>query len=322
MIVVTGASGLLGQHLVETLAQRGVAVTALVRKNSRPAFPPGVATREGDVLDPLSLMEALQGADAVIHAAALVSFNPRRREEIYAVNVEGTRNLINACLKAGIQEIVHISSVAALERKSGSPITEADPWTGLFTNDYARSKYLAELEAFRGCEEGLKVSVVNPSVILSGQPLHRSSGSLLDYAWNERRLYTEGNLNYVDVRDVSDAVLKLIESPQPGERFTLCGGNIRYLEFFHAVARRWSKRPPSLRLPSAAVRIFGYAEELRGLLTGREPLVTRDSAAMTVRDFRYDTSKAESKLGLRFRKLDDTLDWCCTRYAQEVNGNK
>ena len=322
MILVTGASGLLGQHLVETLTRQGHVVRVLVRSSSSVSFPSGVKVYGGDVLDIHSISEALQDADAVIHAAGLVSFNPLRRDEIYAVNVDGTRNVVNACLQRGVKKVVHISSVAALGRKEGSPISESDPWTGMYANDYAQSKYLAELEMFRGGEEGLTVSLVNPAVILSGQPLHRSSGSLMDYAWKERRFYTTGRLNYVDIRDVSEAVVRLIDNPQPGERFTLCSGNISYLEFFKAVAQRWNKRAPAVRIPDSVVKVFGIAEELRGLLTGREPLVTRHSAAMTTRHFRYDTTKAVTRLGLHFRTLDETLDWCCARYAQDVSGNK
>lgn len=322
MILVTGASGLLGQHLVHTLTGQGHAVRVLIRNTSQALFPTGIDLQEGDVLDIASLEPALRDIDTVVHAAALVSFNPQRRAEIYAVNVEGTRNVVNASLQQGVKTLVHISSVAALGRKQNAPISEADPWTGMFATDYARSKYLAELEVFRGGEEGLTVSLVNPAVILSGQPLHRSSGSLLDYAWKQRLFYTSGHLNYVDVRDVADAVLRLINLPQPGERFTLCGGNIPYADFFRAVAQRWNKRAPSIRIPGPTVYAFGLAEELRGLLTGQEPQVTRQSAAMTVRNFRYDCSKAVRQLGVHFHPLEETLDWCCARYAQDVSRNK
>lgn len=321
MIAVTGASGLLGQHLVERLVADGHAVTAIVRNNNT-RFPNSVAVRNSEVLDLPGLFESLAGASTVIHAAGLVSFNPSRREEIFAVNVEGTRNIVNACLKVGVPSLIQISSVSALGRKPGVVVTEEDPWTGMYVNDYARSKYLAELEAFRGCEEGLTVSVVNPSVILSGNPLHRSSGSLFDYAWKEKPFYTSGMLNYVDIRDVADAVLHLLATPRPGERFTLSGGTIAYQDFFAKVAGRWGKRPPHIKIPAWLVKTFGVAEEIRGLLTGREPLVTRHSAAMTIRRFQYDTTKAREKLGMKFRSLEDTLDWCCAAYARDVSGNK
>jgi len=321
MIAVTGASGLLGQHLVERLVADGHAVTAIVR-NENTRFSESVAVRKSEVLDLPGLFESLNGASTVIHAAALVSFNPRRREEIFSVNVEGTRNVVNACLKVGVPSLIHISSVSALGRKPGVAVTEEDPWTGMYVNDYARSKYLAELEAFRGCEEGLTVSVVNPSVILSGNPLHRSSGSLFDYAWKEKPFYTSGMLNYVDIRDVGDAVLQLLAVPQSGERFTLSGGTIAYQDFFVKVAAHWSKRPPRIEIPSWMVKTFGAVEEIRGLFAGREPMVTRHSAAMTTRRFQYDTTKSREKLGIKFRALEDTLAWCCAAYALGVSGNK
>jgi len=321
MIAVTGASGLLGQHLVERLVAEGLPVRVIVR-NDQVRFPAGVAVYQTDVLDLPGLFKALDGVTLVIHAAGLVSFNPRRRDEIFSVNVEGTRNVVNTCLKVGVKSFIQISSVSALGRKPGTSVTEEDPWTGLYVNDYARSKYLAELEAFRGGEEGLTVSVVNPSVILSGNPLHRSSGSLFDYVWNEKPFYTSGMLNFVDIRDVVDTVIKLIDSPRPGERITLNGGSIPYREFFNGVARRWKKQPPNVKVPGWLVSFFGIVEEIRGLLTDREPMVTRHSAKMTVRKFQYDTTKAREKLGITFRNIDDTLDWCCATYLRDVNGNK
>ncbi len=321
MVAITGASGLLGRHLVERLRSEGVAVVAIVR-DPQVRFPEGVVVRQGDVVDPLAIQEALEGVDAVIHAAALVSFNPRRRKEILDVNVDGTRNVVNACLKLGIKNIVHISSVSALGRKPGAVITEEDTWTDQYSSDYGTSKYLAELEVYRGAEEGLTVSLVNPSVILSGTPLHRSSGSLFDYVWKERRFYADGFLNYVDVRDVGDAVHHLLKNPRPGERFTLSAGTLPYLDFFSRVAHQWKKRAPSVRIPGPLVYAFGLAEEIRCWVIGAEPLITRQSAASTTHNFRYDTTKVQRDLGTRYRDLDETIGWCCAEYAQHVNRNK
>lgn len=321
MVAITGASGLLGRHLVDRILSEGVGVIAIVR-DPQVRFPDGVLVRQGDVVDPLAIQEAIEGADAVIHAAALVSFNPRRRKEILDVNVDGTRNVVNACLKLGIKNLIHISSVSALGRKPGVAITEENTWTDQYSSDYGTSKYLAELEVYRGAEEGLIVGLVNPSVILSGTPVHRSSGSLFDYVWKERRFYADGILNYVDVRDVGDAVYELLKNPKPGERFTLSAGTLPYLDFFKRVAHRWNKRAPSLRIPGALVYAFGLAEEMRCWVIGAEPLITRQSAASTTHNFRYDTSKAQRDLGTRYRDLNETIDWCCAEYAQHVSRNK
>ena len=321
MVAVTGASGLLGRHLVEKLVEEGEQVIAIVRDPSTP-FSETVIVRQADILDPFTIQAAVNGATTVIHAAAFVSFNPRRRREIMEVNVIGTRNVVDVCLHQGIKNLIHISSVAALGRKPGELVTEDQPWTGQDASDYATSKYLAELEVFRGAEEGLIVGLVNPTVILSGTQAHRSSASLLDYVWEENKFYNDGTLNYVDARDVSEAVYKLVQLPRPNERFILCGGTIPYRDFFNKVATQWGKSPPMIRISSRWVYLFGMGEEVRSFLVGTEPRVTRQSAMLTVRNFTYDSTKAQRILGTRFRAIEETLVWCCAKYAQNVSRNK
>lgn len=321
MVAVTGAAGLLGRQIVERLLTEGRTVVAIVR-DPNVRFPESVIVRNADIMDPPALATAFEGATAVIHAAALVSFNPRRRKEIMDVNVSGTQNVVNVCLQSEIKNLIHISSVAALGRKSGEVVTEDHAWTGLYASDYATSKYLAELEVFRGGEEGLTVGLVNPSVILSGSQPHRSSATLLDYVWKQRSFVTEGKLNYVDVRDVCDAVVELLKKPQPGERFILSAGNISYKDFFGMVANHWKKRPPGITIPSSLVSLFGAAEEVRSFLMGKEPMVTRQSAMMTVRGFNYNNEKAQRMLGLRFHTIEETVSWCCDQYEQNVSRNK
>ncbi len=321
MVAVTGASGLLGRHIVEKLVAEGVNVLALVR-NPQTVFPKSVSIRQIDILDPLTIQTALEGATAVIHAAGFVSFNPRRRKEIMDVNVIGTRNVVDVCLHLGINNLVHISSVSALGRKPGEIATEGHSWTGLDASDYGTSKYLAELEVYRGAEEGLTVGLINPSIILSGSQPERSSATLLDYVWAENRFYTDGHMNYVDARDVSDAVYELLIHPQAGERFILSGGTIPYREFFAQVAKQWNKRAPTIRISATLVSLFGLVEELRSFLLRREPQVTRQSAMMTVRNYSYSTEKAQRVLGIRFRAIEESIFWCCSQYAQNVSRNK
>ncbi len=321
MVAVTGASGLLGRHIVEKLVAEGVAVLALVR-DPQTAFAKSVIVRQIDILDPFTIQTALEGATAVIHAAGFVSFNPRRRKEIMDVNVGGTRNVVDVCLHLGIKNLVHISSVSALGRKSGEIVTEDHSWTGLDASDYATSKYLAELEVYRGAEEGLTVGLINPSVILSGSQSHRSSATLFDYVWAENRFYTDGHLNYVDARDVSDVVYELLTQPRSGERFILTGGTIHYGEFFARLAKQWNKRAPTIRISSSLVFLFGLGEELRSFILRKEPQVTRQSAMMTVRNYSYSTEKAQRVLNTRFRTIEESISWCCTQYSQNVSRNK
>lgn len=317
MVAVTGASGLIGRHLVEKLVAEHIEVVALVR-NPMDTFSEPVIVKRADILDPISMEIALEGVSHVIHAAGFVSFNPRKRKDINLVNVEGTRHLVNLCLRMGIGNFIHISSVAALGRKEGESITENHLWTGLHSSDYARSKHLAELEVYRGAEEGLTVGLINPSVVLAASQLHRSSATLFDYVWKENRFYTDGILNYVDVRDVADAAYQLLKQPFPGQKFILSGGSIPYRDFFKHVASRWNKRAPSVKIPLSMVSAFGWTEEIRSFLLHREPIVTRQSAAMTARSFSYDNSKARGTLNIPFRPIEETIAWCCEDYLQNV----
>ncbi len=322
MVAITGATGLLGTHILNKLLAEGVSPIALCRPGQDFSLPEGIQKRTGDILDQVSLKEAFEGATTVIHAAAFVSFNPRRRKKIFEVNVTGTRNVVDTCLQLGIKNLIHISSVSALGRKQGEEISEESKSTGGYSTDYGESKYLAELEVFRAAEEGLTVSVLNPSTILSASQPDRSSGTLFNYCWNEMPFYTGGMLNYVDARDVAEAAFQLYKNPREGEKFILNSDAILYRDFFHEVARRFSKRAPSIKISPFLSSWLGWAEEMRCLLTRHEPLVTRQSARMAIQSFHYNNNKAQVDLGIRFRSLEETLNWCCDHYLVNVKPNK
>ena len=169
MVFVTGATGLVGSHLVQALVQQGKPVRALYR-SVIPSFAGAdkVQWVQGDILDVITLDEALIGVEQVYHCAAVVSFNPKRAEELYQVNVEGTANVVNASITAGVQKLLFVSSVAALGRmREGSAIDENMQWSPKANNsEYGRTKYLAEMEVWRGIGEGLKAVIVNPTIIL------------------------------------------------------------------------------------------------------------------------------------------------------------
>jgi dihydroflavonol-4-reductase len=322
MVAITGATGLLGTHIVNRFHSEGIPMVALYRDANSAAFPAGIRAMNGDILDAPSLIDAFEGATTVIHAAAYVSFNPRRKKKIFVVNVEGTRNVVNVCLQLGIKNLVYVSSVAALGRKSGTLTTEESKWDNTFSSAYGESKYLSELEVFRGGEEGLNVSIVNPSIVLSTSKPGRSSATLFDYVWNQKSFYTEGALNYVDARDVTEAIYKLYLQPQPGEKFILSAGSIPFREFFKQVAERFQKKAPAMKINPATAHLAGLTQEILGFLLNREPLVTRESARMAVQSFGYDNQKAREILKMDFQSLETTLAWCCTEYLRNVKPNK
>lgn len=283
-----------------------------------------ITWREANVLDPVSLFESLGGVETVIHAAALVSFNPARTQEILDVNVNGTRHVVDACLASGVKKLVHISSIAALGRPKGmTVIDETSRWLeGHDESCYAESKYLAELEIFRGHEEGLHVSIVNPSVILAPGDWSRSSSRIFRYVWKENPFYTDGLLNYVDARDVVEIVTKLVHGDFNGERFIASAGSVSLFDFLAAVAKKFGKRPPGVKVGTFLTALVASLESIRSRALGLEPMVTRQTVRLAKEKFTYDHSKAATRLGIRFRKLEETLDWCCPHYLGLNTTNK
>lgn len=321
MIAVTGATGLLGQMVIQQLTTAGIRVRALSRKkvdadrNNHQL----VEWYQADILDPVSLHDSLAPVEGVIHAAALVSFNPRHRKQLYYTNVLGTRNVVNACLSLGIRRLTHISSVAALGRtKNQSLIDEDNPWTDSSLNSYyAESKYYAELEVFRAQEEGLSTVILNPSVILSRGDWNNSSARLFRYAYYQIPFYIDGTLNYVDGRDVAALAVQLHRSSVEGERFIASAGSISFREFFEQVAECFQRKPPRIRVSGLALHLLSGAEYIRSWLGG-DPIITRETARLAGSCFTYDNRKIRNCLGFTFQSLTSTLEWCCSYYLQQA----
>lgn len=322
MIAITGANGLLGSYVVRKFVDENLPVRAVLRSASNRSLLKGLVlpdVREADVLDLPSLLSSLDGVTVVVHAAGVVSFNPRKRDELYQVNVEGTGNVVNACLKLGIPKLVHVSSVAALGRsKENTRVSEGTKWVaGSGNTHYAESKQQAELEVFRGMEEGLDVSMVNPSVVLAPAPSGQSSAQLFSYVAQQRRFYGDGIINYVDARDVADMLFKLTQERHTGERFIASAGAVPLHELLQRIARQMGKRAPSIKVPAAWVKVVAALEEARAAMLGREPMLSRESVKILEEAYYFQNEKAKSKLGIEFRSLENSLEWCCRELQKE-----
>ncbi|MFZ6009991.1 MAG: NAD-dependent epimerase/dehydratase family protein [Bacteroidota bacterium] len=328
MIAVTGANGLLGSFIVRKLLEQQAPFVALKRAGSDCSLLSDVADkvtwREASMADPLALGEALQDVTHVIHTAAVVSFNPRHRRKIYDVNVLGTRHVVNACLENQVKRLLHVSSVAALGRTRGQQrVDEKSKWAESSLNTvYAETKHLAELEVFRGQEEGLSTIIINPSVILAPADWTKSSAQLFKYVWDEKPFYTDASLNYVDVRDVSELVYRLLMAQLEEDRFIASAGNISFYEFFSKVARYFNKKNPHIKLDKNFLRVAAWVESIRARITGIEPLITSETARMAGMHFQYDNSKIKKTLNFEFQPIENSIQWCTDYYIRKVNGKK
>lgn len=319
MIFLTGANGLIGSFIARQLLAEGHTLRALRRADSDLSLLGDAKDRmewvEGDILDILSLERAMEGCTEVVHTAAIVSFSPKERRQLYQVNVEGTANVVNVSLAKGIRKLLHISSVAALgrpeknSRNAAQPvgIDEEQKWEDSpYNSHYAKSKYQAELEVWRGIAEGLPAVIVNPSVVLGEGDWFRSSTALFKYVFDEKPFYTEGTLNYVDVRDVAEAVSRLLASGIVNERFILNGGKTTYRAFFELAAQKLGKKAPRFRVTPLLAAIAWRVEAIKGFLTGKSPLVTRETARSSQHHYYYHNEKIQEQTGLAFRSLEET----------------
>ncbi len=311
MIFVTGASGLVGSHLIQSLLFKGKKVRALYRQ-SVPVFAGSDQCEwiKGDILDPIGLTEALEGVDYVYHCAAIVSFAPGAAAKMLQSNVEGTANVVNACLVQQIKKLIFVSSVAALGRiRENEAIDETMNWTPETSNSvYGQSKYLAELEVWRAMEEGLPMAIVNPVIILGAGDWNNGSSGIFKSAYNEFPWYTKGMSGFVDVLDVVDAMQLLMESEVTGQRYVLSADNIYYRDLFNAIATAFNKRLPYKKVTPFLAGIVWRLEALKGLITGKAPLLTKETAATAQAIVKFNNRKfLDAFPNFKYRNLEETI---------------
>ena len=271
---------------------------------------------EGDILDISSLETALVGIDFVVHTAAVVSFVPRDRDLMYKVNIEGTANIVNACLKYQINKLCHVSSIAALGRPDARKVIagqdlfldESQRWEDSPENsEYAKTKHLAELEVWRGIAEGLNAVIVNPTLILGEGDWTKSSTQIFRYVYREKPFYTEGISNYVDVEDVAEIIFKLLFSEITAERFLLNAGSISYQNLFNTIADAMHKKRPSFKVGTGLAGLIWRIEAIRTWLIGTKPLITKETAQSAARRIKYNNDKIKNALGFSFQPIEKTV---------------
>lgn len=313
-ILITGITGLFGSYLAAEFSKLGE-----IHGFCRPGTPQQlfiddeipVIWHQGDLNDPESIADALEGIDLVIHSAGLVSFSSADSQKVYQVNHLGTANLVDTMLALGVKKLVYVSSVAAIGRVPDVKVMDEDAkWTDSPLNtDYANSKYLGELEVRRAEQEGLQVCVVNPSIILGKSSYGKSSTAIYSYVLEGNKFYPKGDLNFVDVRDAAELTRRLVEGGHWGERFILNAAAISYREFFEEVAVAFDKKAPSLPLSSWMIHVASIGSFiLRKMGLSKSPL-NRQTAMLAQQKIAYSNEKVKNLLGFKFRSLPESLQW-------------
>lgn len=297
MILVTGGTGLVGSYLLKELVRLNKPVKALYRTAPATLLSAEENNKiewiQGNILDVTLLEEIMQGVTQVYHSAAIVSFNPARKNELFKINVEGTANVVNAAVQAGVQKLLHVSSVAAMGRiRKDQLIDEGMYWTPETSNsNYGHSKYLAELQVWRGIAEGLPAVIVNPTIILGAGDWQQGSSKMFKTAYDEFPWYAEGTGGFVDVRDVVKAMILLMESNVRSERFIINAGNHSYREVFNGIAHAFGKKPPHRRVTPFLASIVWRLEWLKSRLARQEPMLTRETSRTAQTKVQFDNGK-------------------------------
>ena len=317
-ILVTGGTGLVGSYLLKQLIRDGGKVRALYRSS----FPTNLLPQEikqiewvkGDIMDVGILHDAMEGVEQLYHAAALVSFSPSRKTDLFRINIEGTANVVNAALDSGVKKIAHVSSVSAMGRiRTGEPINETMFWTRETSNsNYGQSKYLSEMEVWRGIGEGLKGIIVNPSLILGAGNWENGSSKMFKTAYDEFPWYTEGSGGFVDVRDVVKALIELMNSEISSERFILNAENRKYRDVFALMAKEFGKRPAHKKVNPFLASMVWRAEWLKSTLNKKEPLLTRETARTGQTKVEFNNSKLKKFLpSFQYVPIDESIKDVC-----------
>jgi|SRR6185436_1764817 len=325
MVLVTGATGLVGSHLLLDLALKGEKVRALKRANSdltsvinlfssHAGLLETIEWAEGDVLDIFSLQEAMIGISKVYHCAAMVSFIPGEVEEMMRVNINGTANIVNFCVENRVEKLCYVSSVAAINRISeDKTIDENSEWKiSKHNSNYALSKYGAEREVWRGIAEGLKAVIVNPTIIFGPGNWKTGSTAMFPRIWKGLKFYTDGTTGFVDARDVSKAMILLMESEIHSERFIVNGENLNFKKIFDWISEGLGKPKPYIYAYGWMRSLAWRAEAMKSFLFKTKPFITKETAFSAHKKVHFSNEKIKKATGMDFipvkKSIKDTCD--------------
>ncbi len=333
MILVTGGTGLVGTHLLLELINEGETVRALYRDKKsiekvKQVFKwnnlsPNLVDEKiewvkSDILNPEDFKNCFEGIIQVYHCAAMVSFNKKDKEKLFQTNINGTANLVNLCIHYKIEKLCYVSSTAAVGKAPKNGIrTEDCQWKDDGVSNYSVSKYLSEMEVWRGIEEGLNAVIVNPSIIIGPGDWNNSSSNLFLKAWKGLKFYSSGANAFVDVRDVTSSMISLMKSDISAERFLIIAENISFRDLFNQIATALKKPLPNIKAQKWMVNTLWKVEAIKSFLFGSTPLITKESAESAMSITRYSNKKIKDTLKKDFISIEESIKYTATIFLND-----
>jgi len=333
VILVTGATGLIGSHLLAELVGQGHPCRAIKRQDSdletvRKVFKRKfksdkefemVEWLEADLLDIEALRRAVSGSQYVFHCAAMVSFFSNDSEIMKKTNIQGTRYLVNLALEEMVQKFIFVSSSAAIGNQPDSEVvSESGKWIKDAGNsNYGLSKYLAELEVWRASEEGLDMAIINPCIVIGPGNWESSSPVLFTRINKGLKFYTPGSNAFVDVRDVVSIMLKLCFGEIKNERYLLCSENLSYKSLFDMIAPSLDQAAPDFEVKRWMANLAMIFENIKSFFAGRKPFITRETVQNGFRDIRYSNEKAKKELNFEFIPIRESVQFTADAFLED-----
>jgi dihydroflavonol-4-reductase len=330
-VFITGATGFVGGHVARTYASEGASLRLLTRQTSRLDSLAGIDadTVVGDLREPEKLRSALTGCDALAHVAADYRLWVRDPAEMYAANVDGTRELLKIAREVGVQRVVYTSSVATMGFKSdGSIVNEETPVSlADMIGHYKRSKFLGEQEALQAAQAGQHVMILNPTTPIGpGDAKPTPTGRIVvDFLNKKFPAYVDTGLNLVDVDEVARMHVVALEKGTPGERYILGGENLTLKQILDRMSSITGVPSPTMKVPHAVAMAFAFFDEnFTGRLRGKEPRATVEAVRMGQKTMFASSAKAERDLGFKvlpvYHALRSAIDWFITHgYAPALD---
>lgn len=331
MNLVTGATGIVGSHVVLALLQNNQPVIACKQKNSNTKrvedlfayYSPDykilferIKWVDVDICDIFSIEEALANVTNVYHCAGFVSFNPKDRKKLLAINETGTKNVVDACLHKGIRALCHVSSIGTIHNLDYRQIlTEEVFWKKSGKeSDYAVSKYNAEREVWRGVEEGLNAVIVNPGVILAPGFWNQSSSRLFDSSYKGNKFYTNGFGSYIAATDVAKVMIRLVNEGVFGQRFILVENNYTFHNILSHIQTSFGKPAPGINASESLLAIARVLEGFTSFFTGKERKITKALSNSAFNKQLFSNQKVKTALNIEFRPTHEVIKEICNYY--------
>lgn len=333
-VFITGATGFVGAHVARSYAAEGAVLRLLTRKSSRLDGLAGLdaETVVGDLRDPASLRSAIEGCDALVHVAADYRLWVRDPQEMYAANVDGTRELLKMAREVGVQRVVYTSSVATMGFKSDGTIVNEETPVSLddMIGHYKRSKFLGEQEAIKAARAGQHVMILNPTTPIGpGDAKPTPTGRIIvDFLNKKFPAYVDTGLNLVDVGEVARMHVVALDRGMPGERYILGGENLTLKQILDRMSAITGLPSPTMKVPHAVAMGFAFFDEtITGKLRGKEPRATVEAVRMGKKMMFASSARAERDLGFKvlpiYNALRAAIDWFVEHgYAPAYSGPK